>query len=89
MIALFLILLYPPYININYVIIPFVFNAMAYSIYSPIIWSIVKYEVPEDMIGTVFGIVFSTYNLIGFIPLVIYGAIVDEYNQTREGFFRA
>lgn len=89
LIALVMILWYPAYINIYYVIIPFIFNAVAYSINSPIAWSIFKYEVQEDMIGTVYGIVFATYNLIGIFPYIIYGDITDDYNDTREGFFRA
>lgn len=32
------------------------------------------------MIGTAYGIVFASYNLIGIIPLIIYADIVDSYN---------
>lgn len=75
-------------------IIPFILNALAYSIYSPIIWSIIKYEVDQDLIGTAYGIVFASYNLIGLIPLIIYAVLVDSYNtkeykNTRTGFLAA
>lgn len=84
-----MLLWYPAYIDVHYVLIPFIFNAVAYSIYSPIIWSIIKYEVQEDMIGTIYGITFASYNILGVIPYIVYGAIADAYNDTREGFFRA
>lgn len=72
-----------------YLYIPFFLHGLAYSIYSPIIFSIFKYEVDEKYIGTAFGIVFSLYNLIYIFYLYTYGAIVDKYEGKREGYVKA
>lgn len=89
LIALVMLLIYPATINVYYIMIPFIINGFAYSIYSPLIWSIIKYEVDEKYIGTAFGIVFSIYNIIGSIYLVVYGAITDHFNDNRKGYYIA
>jgi len=69
--------------------LPFFLHGLAYSMYSPIVFSIFKYEVDEKFIGTAFGIVFSLYNMIYVFYLYTYGWIVDKYNGKREGFLKA
>lgn len=38
--------------------------AVSYSLFSPILWACIKFEVLEDNLGTAYGIVFSIYNLL-------------------------
>lgn len=85
-----LILLYlPEEVSLSWIILPYVINGMAYSIYSPIIWSIIKFEIDERFIGMAFGIVFSIYNVLYIIELHIYGMIVDKYEGKRMGYYYA
>lgn len=56
-IALIIFLIYPENIHLNYILIPFLIIAIGYSLFSPIIWSCIKFEVSEKNIGTAFGIV--------------------------------
>lgn len=85
-----LILLYlPEEVNLTWIVLPYIINGIAYSIYSPIIWSIIKFEIDERFIGIAFGIVFSIYNFLYIIELHIYGVIVDKYEGKRMGYYYA
>lgn len=87
--ALTILLLYPEEINIYLIIIPFVMLGLSYAMYSPVIWSIIKYEVDESHIGTAFGIVWSAYSATYILFLYLYGWIVGKYNGSRKGYLWA
>lgn len=88
-IALAMLLFFPPEINIYWIIIPFVILGLSYAMYSPVIWSIIKYEVDEKYIGTAFGIVWSAYSATYILVLYLYGLIVGKYNGSRKGYLYA
>lgn len=87
--ALIMLLAYPIEINIYWIILPFVILGFSYAMYSPVIWSIIKYEVDEKCIGTAFGIVWSMYSATYILFLYLYGLIVDTFKGTRKGYFYA
>jgi len=63
LISLIIINVYPANINPYYLIIPFILQGFAYSLYAPIAYACIKYEVDEKHIGTAFGLLFSLYNI--------------------------
>lgn len=63
LISLIMINILPKDINPYYLVVPFVLQGLAYSLYAPIAYACIKYEVDEKHVGTAFGLLFSLYNV--------------------------